>query len=166
MPTAPPSDHNPLRTCVAYLPRPKEARKRFFTAKQEGSTKGGFAPKMRIPVTGRLGTMTNSDLVRSENRGDIVSEMERTHTLAIGKAKARRDLCNPEMERLAVKATITEDETVREAYRHLFRERARALKLGKEWHDLQRSSYLGRPGFGKNRRPRRLASFRSRILLN
>ena len=112
---------------------------------------------MRIPVSWEARDYDKfRDLVSNENRGDIVSEMERIHTLAIGEAKTRRDLCDPEMERLAVRATITEDETIREAYRHLFRERARALKLRKDWHDLQKSSYLGLPGFGNTPRPHRL----------
>ena len=98
------------------------------------NTKGGFTPQVRIPVSWEARDYDKfRELVSSENRGDIVSEMERTHTLAMGEAKTRRDLSDPEMERLAARAMDTEDVMIRDAYRHLFRERARAPKLRKEW---------------------------------
>ena len=92
IPTAPPSDHKLLRTCTAYVPRPKEARRRFFAAKQHARGKSGFVPNTRIPINWEArGYDKFRDLVEVDRRVDIDAEIGRIHTLAFGEAGTRRE---------------------------------------------------------------------------
>ena len=113
-------------------------------------------PNVRIPVAWEARDYDKFRvLVEVARRVDIDSEMNRIHVLVLGEVRTKCELRDVELERIAEKAQGAQDGTVRNAYRHLFRERARALKLRKEWHDSgqlpTRKTWLffgtaGRPG--------------------